>query len=209
MSMPLFFIIIGVLVFMLIVTGIIAFIDWRALIVRRFGPDYRKGLAHIQINGVWIYRESELIFEGDDAMTYSRQLTADGGKTYVEDIIPNKIGFSYDEYTGARLYRVEPGGCIGYSDDGAAPAVDYPAELISVHVLDRTASSYAASVNAESEFNWKPVLIGAADIIALVVILFSTGVIKLPGSAAPASPPAQTQTVPASENVTGPVNGGQ
>jgi hypothetical protein len=211
MSALWFFIIIGFLLLLLAVIGVIAFVDWRALIVRRYGPDYRKGLAHIQVNGVWIYRASALIYEGADAMTYSRQVDIAGKPGYVEDIVPNAIGFSFDEYTGARMYRVQPGGCIGYSDDGNAPAVDYPAELISVHVLDRTASSYAASVNAESDFNWKPfVIAGIAAVIVILVILFSTGTLKLPGMPAPGTePPAQTQTVPATENQTGPVIGGQ
>lgn len=193
---------IGFLLLLIALFTFLAFFDWRAFMIRRVGPDYRKGLAHIEINGVWVYRESALIFEGTDAMTYSREVKVGGIKFFVNDIVPNELGFSYDEYTGARIYRVMPGGSIGYSDDGKAPAVDYPAELISVHVLDRTVSNYAASVNAGNEFNWKPLIIGGIVLIAVVVILFTTGIFKFPGShqVTPAGTSNQTQieqTIPA------------
>lgn len=181
--MMLFWIIVSFLVFLLILIGLFAFIDWRALIIRKFGPSYKKGLAHIQIDDAWFYRESELVYQGDDAMTYSREVEIDGQKVIFNDIVPNAIGFSYDEYTGRRQYRVNPGGVIGYSDDGDAPAVDYPSALISCHVLDRTVSNYASSVNAESEFNWKLILYGAiAGAILIAVVLYFGGILKIPST---------------------------
>jgi len=196
-----FCLIVGFLVFLLIVIGLLAFIDWRTIIVRRYGSNYKKGLAHILYDGVWVYRESVLIFEGDDAMTYSREAVIDGQKVFVNDIIPNSIGFAYDEYTGARLYRVRPGGTIGYSDTGNAPAVDYPSELVSCHVLDRTVSNYASSVNAEAGgFNWKLLFYGAIAGVLLAGLLFFSGIVKppsagnIPGSPAQ-SAPAQAPTI--------------
>lgn len=197
------------LVFLLIVIGLIAFVDWRAIIVRRFGPDYKKGLAHIKVGGVWTYRESTLLWEGDDAMTYYRETLKDGKVVIVDDIVPNAIGYSYDEYTGRRQYRVQAGGTIATSDDGGVPVVDYPSELISVHVMDRTVSNYAASVNAEGGFNWKLLLIGAAVSFALIAFLLFTGIIKLPAGNSPATTPAPA-TAPAPSTtppVSGPVGG--
>lgn len=189
--MTVFVIICIVLGVLIIVTGFLAFFDWRAFLIRRIGANYRKGLAHIQLNGVWVYRSSTLIYEGTDAMTYEREVKIGGHKAIVNDIVPNKIGFSYDEYTGERIYRVNPGGCIGYSDDGNAPAVDYPEELISVHVLDRSVSNYAASVNSEGGINWKPILIGGVIVIAVVVVLFMSGFFNFSG---PATPGTENQT---------------
>lgn len=185
---------------LLIVIGFFAFFDWRAWMIRRVGPDYRKGLAHIQLNGVWVYRASRLIYESPDAMTYARETDVDGQRMIVNDIVPNAIGFSYDEYTGMRVYRVQPGGCIGYSDDGNAPEVDYPAELISCHVLDRTVSNYAASVNAEGGFNWKPLIIGGIVLVAVVVFLFSSGLFNFSSPATPDTGQTANQTIEVNPN---------
>lgn len=196
-----FFLIVGFLVLLLIGIGILAFVDWRAIIIRKFGPNYKKGLAHILYNGTWTYRESSLIFEGDDAMTYSREVIIDGQRTFVNDIVPNSIGFAYDEYTGARLYRVQPGGTIGFSDEGVAPAVDYPAELVSCHVLDRTVSNYASSVNAEAGgFPWKLLVFGAVAGVLIAGIFFFTGIIKPPSTLPPSAP--ASQSAPASPTIT-------
>lgn len=190
-----FMIITIVLVIILAITGFFAFFDWRAWVIRKVGPNKKKGLAHILEDGVWKYRESWLIFEGDDAMSYARQVKYDGFTVDVVDIVPNAIGFDYDEYTGERLYRVRPGGCIGYSDRGEAPAVDYPAELISTHVLDRTVSNYAASVNADDEFNWKPIIVGGIVlIVAALVVLFATGIIPSPLNPGAATPGPEVTT---------------
>jgi len=181
-----------VLVLALIVFSVLAFWDWRGWMIRKVGADYRRGLAHIKANGVWTYRESKLIYEGSDAMSYIREVDIEGKKEIVTDVVPNGVGFSVDEYTGSRVYRVQPGGTVGYPDDGNAPAVDYPARLISTHVLGRTAVQFASSVTADNSFNWKPILIiGVFVVIAAVVAFF----LFKPGIATPAtSTPKQTET---------------
>lgn len=200
-----FALILGFLVIAVIVTGLLAFIDWRAVIVRRFGHDYKKGLAHILYKGTWVYRESTLVFEGDDAMSYLRETIIDGEKRYIADIVPNEIGFSYDEYTGARIYRVRPGGCIGYSDDGEAPDVDYPAELIAPHVLDRSVTNYALSINVKGGgFNWKLIIYGFIAGIIIVAAVFYTGILKPPTTAQePAQPPTEQSQPPPTINPAG------
>lgn len=206
----LFIIVIAALIVILIIVGLIAFVDWRAIIVRHFGPDYKKGLAHIRIEGVWVYRESKLVYEGNDAMTYSRKI---GKDRYQDDIVPNAIGFRYDEYEGCRVYRVQPGGSVATSDDGEAPVTDYPSGLLSTHILDRTAVNYASSVNAEGGIDWKKVLIitGLAALV-IVAILYFTGALKLPGTPAKTnapniSPPVTTPAIPTTQPQSGPAGG--
>lgn len=211
-----FFIVIGLLFLALVALIIFAVIDWRGFFVRKFGPDISKGLAHIQLNGVWVYRESNLIYQGDDAISYVREVKTPDGPEYVTDIVPHKdskgqqIPIDYDEYTGARVYRVEPGGTIGLPDRGSPPAVDYPARLVSAHVLDRTAARYAASVSSETPMNWKPLIFGGIAVVVIagiILLLFINGVIKLPGTSqtTPDQPPAASDQVGPTDNISGPV----
>lgn len=184
--MTVLWLILGILVFAVIIVGLMAFIDWRAFFVRRFGSNYKKGLAHINLDGAWLYRESNLFYEGDLAITYTRR-EKDGSRS--DDIVPHAIGFDYDEYSGARVYRVMPGGSIGFSDTHAGPVSDFPAALISAHVLGQTAEKLSTSVNSEEPgFNFKPYILVALGIILILAGLFLTGVIKLP------SAPLQTET---------------
>lgn len=185
--------------------------DWRSWLRKKYGNDYRKGLAHIKHGGEWGYWESQLVFEGDDADTYNRKQPDSDAE--VSDIVPKGIGYAYSE--GRRVYRVQPGGTIATSDDGEPPLTDYPSELISTHTLDRTVINYASSVNDLPQFPWKIVIIGALILIAIFGLLFMTGTIKLPGGAAPAqtanvTAPAQTAPTPTIQpGQSGPVGGGQ
>jgi len=222
--MILIIVIMGVLILTFFAIGLIRLIDWRAFFVRRYGHDYKKGLAHIIVNGVGVYRQSTMIHEGTDAMTYQRQSVIASEKKYVYDIVPHKdkngndIPMDYDEYTGYRLYRVEPGGSIGYPDRFNAPVVDYPEELISAHILDRTVIDYCASVNIDKEMNWKPLLIGGIVLIIVVIAgLFLFGVIKAPDASindqakttANVTQVTQEETNKTPEIITGPVEAGK
>lgn len=158
-----------------------AFFDFRAWMIRRVGPDYRRGLAHIKVQNTWVYRESDLIYEGDTAMTYIRRVTIDGKKTFTEDIVPHSVGFTPDEYTGARVYRVQPGGSIATSDDGDPPKIDYPAKLLSHYILGRTAIEYAQTVKDGEGVNFRPLVIGAVVLVIVgIIVLFATGIIPSP-----------------------------
>lgn len=202
------FIVIGILFIGNIGLIIFKAIDWQAIFVRKYGNNYKKGLAHILLGDVWIYRESSLYFVGDDAMSYSRVTNINGKDEITEDIVPNAIGFDYDEYTGARVYRIQPGGTIATSDRSDGPKVDYPARLISVHTLDRTVANYASSVNDEEPFNWKPVIIGVVTILVIAIIagtLIATGVIKLPGVQPQQTTESQTEAAPDDNEITEPV----
>ena len=191
-----FVIVIIVLVVLIILClGLISvkMIDWRTFFVRRYGPDYKKGLAHIKYDGKWVYRNSELVYESPIAATYTR--ITDAGEIQ-DDIVPNKIGFSYDEYTGRRQYRVIPGGAVAFSDDGEAPAVNFPAGLISLDTLGKLAYDLATSVKTGPEpFNWKPFIIVGVVLILVVGGLFGFGVINIPnpGPAPAAMTPATTE----------------
>jgi len=187
-------IILAVLLFLAVIVGAIAVVDWRKFFIKRYGTNYKNGLAHIIKDGVSVYRDSSLLFVSDIAMTY---VMNDGG-ALSDHIVPNKIGFTYDEYTGARLYRVAYGGTVAQSDEIGAPAVDFPSALISSHVLSATVHKLATSVNSDDAgFNIKPYVLAAVLVVAVVAVLFFTGVIKVPtGAAVPRTPPAQTQTTP-------------
>ena len=168
--MAIFWVIASFLLIAIIVLITLAVWDWRAWMVRKVGHDYRRGLAHVKRGDTWVYRESWLYYAGNDAMSYARYVTHGKVKTCVFDIVPNKIGFAYDEYTGARVYRMQPGGVIASSDDGNAPSVDYPEKLISAHVLDRTSVDLALSVTTgETGTNWK-MIVGLAVILVVVGI---------------------------------------
>jgi len=196
-------IILGVVLFAIMTLLVIKGIDWRAFFVRRYGEDYRKGLAHINVNGKWLYRESELVYESDIACTYTR-ITATG--EMLDDIVPNEIGYDYDEYTGRRQYRVVPGAIVAYSDNGDAPAVNMPSALLSTETLGRIAYGLATSVNnGGNSLNWKLIIVIAAIIGFVFVGLFLSGVIKSPGqNSTPVTTPAVTTPAPAtaSENIT-------
>lgn len=181
-------IILASLLFITIIATVIIAVDWRAFFLRRYGEDYTKGLAHINLNGKWLYRNSELIYESDLACTYAR-MDGKAGVIY-DDIVPNAIGYDYDEYTGRRVYRAIPGAAVCTSDCGDAPAVNIPAALISTDTLGKVSVLIATSVQGMNKpFNWKPFIIVGLLIIALVGAGFASGIIKLPY---PATAPVQT-----------------
>jgi hypothetical protein len=194
-----FSIVIVVLIVALGVVITLAVWDWRAWLYRKYGNDYKKGLARIRVNGMLLYRDSALFFEDDAAMTYIRK-SEPGYPTpsgFAFDTVPTaRCGFIFEEGTGRRSYRVRPGGGIAWSDDPDAPAGDFPGELLSPHLLGRTAVNVATSVNAEGGMPWKTIIIIAAIIAVLGVAAFF---MFKPG-AAPAKSPAQssnvTQTAP-------------
>lgn len=199
--MPLF-IILGILVLVLIVALVFAFWDWRKWLMRKFGPNYQHGLAHIKLGNIWVYRESELFWPGDDAMSYVRKLDTPGpdGKSFTTDILPNKIGFDYHEGTGRRVYRMQPGGTIATPDNTDAPVTDYPSELISVHIEDRTAAKYIQTVSGKKASNAGVWILG----ILLAAILIG-GAIYLLTNRAPA--PAPSTPPPVTANATAPQSG--
>jgi len=183
-------IVLAVLFGITVIIAVIFAVDWRAFFLRRFGEDYTKGLAHIKVEGKWLYRESELVYESDIACTYARLDEKSG--VICDDIVPHSIGFAYDEYTGRRVYKALPGAAVCYSDDGDAPPVNIPASLISTDTLGKIAVHLATSVKgARGPFNWKPLIFIGLILVILVGGALVTGVIKLPLPAphtAPAAP---------------------
>lgn len=176
-----------VILFVLNILGVVIFVvDWRAFFLRRYGQNYKKGLAHIKVGENWLYRESELIYESDIAMTYIREVRKG---VFIDDIVPAVIGFDYDESTGRRQYRIPPGGGIAISDDGEAAAVDFPTSLISTDTLGKVADSFARSVNAGSEFPLKWVVMAAIIGAAIFGGIFFMNTINRQ----PAAPPAIEQ----------------
>jgi hypothetical protein len=205
-----------VLFFVLVVVVILTVWDWRAWLVRKYGPNYKHGLAHIEVNGVWLYRESELVHDSDIAATYLRKVKHDGADVFVGDIVPkrdaagNEIHYGYDEYSGRLTYRVRPGAVVACSDDGDAPATDFPSELLSPYLLDRNSTNFASSVNSEKTAPWGTIAVIAVIVIVLIVGLFATGVLKMPknGAAPTANVTAPAPaTAPAATPVSGPVGG--
>lgn len=188
----------GVLFFAVVVLLIIFGVDWRAVFVKKWANDYTVGLAHVQLNGEMVYRNSYLIYESPRACTYTRQLE-DG--QYTDDIVPHEIGYSYDEYTGRRLYRAFPGGSVCVSDDAEKPAADFPAALIAVDTMGKISDKINKSVTMDAPgFPWKAVLIILAVVIIGVAALFGTGIVKLPmpqQQQPGATEPAQPNTGPA------------
>jgi hypothetical protein len=193
-----------VLFVLLVIVIVLAVWDWQAWLRRKFGNNYVHGLAHINFGGQWVYRESELWYKGDDAMSYIRKLDVPdvNGKNFTADIVPASIGFDYNQNTGRRVYRIQPGGTVATSDNTDHPVTDYPSELISVHIIDRTATKYIQTVSGKKA--------SSAGIIAIVVlfllVIIAGGIfITTKNKPAPAQPPAATAnaTAPAGDPAPG------
>ena len=189
--------------------GVIIFAvwDWRAWIRRKWGDDYKHGLARIKIGQKTISRPSELYYEGDEAITYARRLDEPlpGGERFVFDIVKNEIGFDYTE-TGRRVYRIRPGDAFAQADDIERPSVNFPSGLLSVHVADRTIHKYGLTVSGNKSSHS-----GLIIVVVLFVLLTVGGVIymqnRTPGPApVPTANTTQTQTNP--PGYTGPYQGG-
>jgi hypothetical protein len=204
-----FFLVIGILLFLMIAFGVWKIIDWREFFVKKYGENYHHGTAYVKVLNKWKFEYSELVYEGNDAKTYRRNTIIDGKAVKYYDIVPNSIGYDYSVSTGRRIYKIMDGKAVafcGVDDKGVA---DYPAELVSMHVMDRTMIAYAKSVTADAVLSWKVILIAVIGIIAIVVCLKLTGVIKTSKPVTTTGKPGVVQTTNSMPSGTTPLPVGQ
>jgi hypothetical protein len=208
MTMLAFYLILGILVLAMVGMLVYTFVDWRSIFVKKYGFQYRRGLEWKKVRGQWLRFESVCTYEGKDAKTYYHEEKENEGLFKYYTIVPDSLGFDYDQWTGRRMYQVEAGLAVAYGGVSAQTS-NYPSELISRHVMGETAINLAKSVNGEdSKFPVKILIILGVVVIVAIVTLKLTGVIG--GSSKPVVPaePGATpsKVVPLPANGTKPVS---
>jgi hypothetical protein len=202
LSLTIFLVVVGGWFLGMIALGLYALVDWRKFFLKRYGNDYRKGLALFKAGTEWIPVVCDkLHFDGEKAKTYK---VTYGDKTYypiVPDMYDSEGKRIFEYYKGYRVFRVLAGGAVGVSGFGGAnenSECNYDAELISSHVMDRVAVEYGKSVTSENKIPWVMILIAMGIVIVAIVVLKLTGII----GSAPVVTPTPGVTPGASPEVT-------